>query len=229
MSCPFAVDDGAYVLGALSPSERAAFEQHLGTCPACRDAVTAMAVLPGLLGRLDPRVAIASLTPDPTTAAPPTLLSGLLRAAVQERRAQRRRRARYAVAAAVAAIALAAGVGFAVDASQRPAAPSLVAEAQMVPLLAKVPVTAKIGLSEVDGGTQIAMTCTYNAGREGRWTLRLIVFSRVGGDTGQQVGTWTAYEGQTLSLTALTHLAPAEISRIELQRADHTPLLAWTP
>jgi RNA polymerase sigma factor (sigma-70 family) len=34
MSCPFTVDDGAYVLGALA-AERAAPEQHLGTCPAC--------------------------------------------------------------------------------------------------------------------------------------------------------------------------------------------------
>jgi hypothetical protein len=52
VKCPHAHDDGAYVLGALSPAERSAFEKHLATCAECRDAVAEVAVLPGLLGRL---------------------------------------------------------------------------------------------------------------------------------------------------------------------------------
>ena len=32
MSCPFAHDDAAYVLGALSPGERLEFERHLAGC-----------------------------------------------------------------------------------------------------------------------------------------------------------------------------------------------------
>jgi anti-sigma factor RsiW len=32
-------DAGAYVLGALEPSEQAAFEGHLASCPSCRDEV----------------------------------------------------------------------------------------------------------------------------------------------------------------------------------------------
>ena len=35
MSCPFAQDDAAYVLGALSPAERLEFERHLGGCDDC--------------------------------------------------------------------------------------------------------------------------------------------------------------------------------------------------
>ena len=53
IGCEYAHDDGAYVLGALSPAERAAYERHLSTCSACREAVAEIAVLPGLLGRLD--------------------------------------------------------------------------------------------------------------------------------------------------------------------------------
>ena len=54
MRCEHEHDDGAYVLGALSPAERAAYERHLATCSFCREAVADIAVLPGLLGRLDP-------------------------------------------------------------------------------------------------------------------------------------------------------------------------------
>ena len=54
MRCEHEHDDGAYVLGALSPAERAQYERHLATCSFCREAVAEIAVLPGLLGRLDP-------------------------------------------------------------------------------------------------------------------------------------------------------------------------------
>ena len=39
MRCEHEHDDGAYVLGALSPAERVAYERHLATCSFCREAV----------------------------------------------------------------------------------------------------------------------------------------------------------------------------------------------
>ena len=42
------------MLGALAPAERADYERHLAGCAACRESVAELAVLPGLLGRLDP-------------------------------------------------------------------------------------------------------------------------------------------------------------------------------
>jgi predicted anti-sigma-YlaC factor YlaD len=53
MKCPQTLEVGAYVLGALVPAERDAFEKHLGECAICRDEVAELAVLPGLLGRID--------------------------------------------------------------------------------------------------------------------------------------------------------------------------------
>jgi|GEM_PF-4992781 len=44
-----------YVLGALSPAERHAFEEHLSQCHPCRDDLASVAGLPGLLARLIPR------------------------------------------------------------------------------------------------------------------------------------------------------------------------------
>jgi len=66
MRCDYAHDDGAYVLGALSPAERSGYERHLAACPACREAVAEIAVLPGLLGRLDSATALQLLAdPEP--------------------------------------------------------------------------------------------------------------------------------------------------------------------
>ncbi len=49
---PYREWDAAYVLGALSPHDRRAFEQHLATCAACREAVAELAGMPGILGML---------------------------------------------------------------------------------------------------------------------------------------------------------------------------------
>ncbi len=53
MRCPQTIEVGAYVLGALVPAERDTFEKHLATCAICREEVAELAVLPGLLGRID--------------------------------------------------------------------------------------------------------------------------------------------------------------------------------
>lgn len=52
MTCQQAHQDGSYVLGCLSPSERTEFEQHLTECEDCRRSVRELAVIPELLGRL---------------------------------------------------------------------------------------------------------------------------------------------------------------------------------
>ncbi|HEV7146018.1 MAG TPA: zf-HC2 domain-containing protein [Pedococcus sp.] len=44
--------DAAYVLGALSPTERREFEDHLATCAPCRTAVADFAGMPALLAQL---------------------------------------------------------------------------------------------------------------------------------------------------------------------------------
>ncbi|TDW24013.1 anti-sigma factor family protein [Kribbella kalugense] len=49
MTCPETMSIGAYVLGALEPSERRATEEHVATCPTCRETLLQFAHLPGLL------------------------------------------------------------------------------------------------------------------------------------------------------------------------------------
>jgi len=49
--------------GALSPTERAEYERHLAGCQSCRESVAALAVLPGLLSRLDSAAAASAHYP----------------------------------------------------------------------------------------------------------------------------------------------------------------------
>src|SRR5262249_39687424 len=113
MTCEHALDDGAYVLGALSPAERAQFERHLPGCAACRESVAPPALLPGLLGRLDRAGAVAlHAGPAPATLSP-TVLPRVLAATVRQRRVDERRarRRRTILAAVVAAVVMILLVG----------------------------------------------------------------------------------------------------------------------
>jgi len=141
MRCEYAHDDGAYVLGALSPAERAAFERHMADCPACREAVAEIAVLPGLLGRLDPvaarqllapgfddegvglegdmvgppRPALAVVAGGPDSGGEAKVTALMTAAASVRRQAQRKRRLRNAgTALAAACLALVVGIGIGV-------------------------------------------------------------------------------------------------------------------
>jgi anti-sigma factor RsiW len=52
---PWRLETGAYLLGALDPSERRTFEEHLRTCVTCGQELTALAGLPGMLARVAER------------------------------------------------------------------------------------------------------------------------------------------------------------------------------
>ncbi|MFD7310756.1 anti-sigma factor family protein [Promicromonospora sp. NPDC059942] len=103
--------DAAYVLGALSPSDRRAYERHLAECAACRAAVAELAGLPGLLGTISPAHAQALVeeAPDPAVSPGPADVVPLTSLARAARRSRLRRRALGAVAASVLVVAGAVG------------------------------------------------------------------------------------------------------------------------
>ncbi|MGK5674144.1 anti-sigma factor family protein [Micromonospora sp. URMC 106] len=224
--CEFAHDDGAYVLGALAPAERAAYERHLAGCAACRQAVAEIAVLPGLLGRLDP-AGLEQFVPPPENPRVPELLTAARERRRRERSAARRRYALTALAAA--ALALVVGVGTAALLPREAVAPppGEVRMVAMEPVAGTVPVHAEIALTGTDWGTEVRMRCGYDAraGYAKAYAFRLVAHGRDGAT--EQVASWLAAPGDDLRITGATRFTDAELVRITLHRADGPPLLTY--
>ncbi|WP_432487672.1 anti-sigma factor [Kineococcus sp. SYSU DK018] len=213
---PFSLDAGAYVLGALPPAEREAFEEHLAGCAGCRGAVEDLAGLPGLLSRV-PAEAVAA--PDEGAAAPlrapGTLLPQLLRTV----RARRRRRRLLLAGGAVAACLLTGAGAVALLPDPGAAGPARSLE----PLL-PVPLTATAQLTEAAWGTQVDLVCAYASdGAEEASTYALVVTDTDGND--QRIGTWTAHPGRDARLSGATALTPEQIAAVEVRTLQGTAVL----
>ena len=101
---------GVYVLGAISPADRARVSRHLASCPRCRDEVGGLAGLPALLRKvpLADALQLSEGRPYDPPGPPEPVLDGLL-----SRVAAVRRRRRWSLAAAAAVLAAAAAAGWA--------------------------------------------------------------------------------------------------------------------
>jgi Putative zinc-finger len=248
--CQYQHDDGAYVLGALSPVERARFEHHLASCAACRDAVAEIAVLPALLSRVtldDLRLPAEgsrepSTEPQPEPAPQPDqLMAGLVDAARAKRRRDRWVAGwRYAATAvAAAAVALAVGIGLptappAPDARRATPAPtpaptsaSPVALVAMTPVRSGISVQAEVGLRSGAWGTEVILHCWYpdRGGRTGPFVYQLVAYGP--NDKADPIGSWISGPGDDVRMTAITRYSIADLTRIELVGSRGTALLDY--
>jgi hypothetical protein len=233
MRCEHEHDDGAYVLGALSPAERAAYERHLATCSFCREAVADIAVLPGLLGRLDP-ADFAKLL-DPTLSPPPpparNRVPDLVTAAQTTRRRERKQmRVRVlstALAAAVVALIVGVGAVFLMDDGTPPGPPPPGEVVAMTPVGNSIPVSARLSLDGAAGGTKINLVCFYHKSSPSMkpYTVRLMAYGP--DEETEQLGSWVAAPGKEFSMAGVTHFSGGNLSRLELVRNDGTTLLAY--
>ena len=170
MSCEFEYDDGAYVLGALSPADRQAFEAHLSGCDRCQRSVRELAGLPGLLARVD-----AGVLESPAADVP--VPAGVLPALLRDVRTERRRRTWLTAGAAAAAAVVVATATFTLaglnDSGDGPsAAPSATSSSTatgrpMAPVGDVKGVRATLDLAPVAWGTKLDLVCSY-AGRDVR-------------------------------------------------------------
>jgi hypothetical protein len=229
MRCEHEQDDGAYVLGALSPAERAAYERHLATCSFCREAVADIAVLPGLLGRLDP-ADFAKLL-DPTLSQPaPNRMPDLVSAAQSTRRRERKKlRVRVlstSLAAAVVALVVGVGAVFWMGADQ-PQTPPTGPTVAMTAVAGEVPVSAQINLTGLSGGTRVDLKCSYHKTSPSMksYTIWLMAYGP-DGET-DAMGSWVASPGKEFSMSGVTHFVGANLSRLALVRNDGKALLAY--
>lgn len=227
MSCAHAHDDAAYVLGALSPTERLEFERHLDTCDECSRSVRSFAGMPGLLDLVD-----ASVLEDPPAdpPLPATLLPALNRAVDV-----RRRRRTFAIAglAAAAAAVAALAVPLVVGGDEPPvsgpptssptSSPTTEVETHAMAPQGAVPIEATLGLEQVTWGTRMLLTCTYDKD----WgdielpdeVDYLMYVTAADGHT-EQVGSWKSVSGTTMRVPAATAVARDDITSVEVRTTD---------
>jgi hypothetical protein len=163
------------------------------------------------------------------------VLPRVLAAAEQQRRFARRRgrrrRAIFSAAFALAALMLVVGVGMIVHMHDIQATPPVAMAAMRPAQEAWNPVSADVGVTAAPGGSMLYMTCWYANGgttAESPYVLRLVVYDK--SHQPETIGTWSADPGERLTVTGRTHLTPAQIDRVELQRVDtNSTLLWWTP
>lgn len=237
MSCVMAHLDGAYVLGALGPADRAAYAAHLPDCATCTQAVQDLAGLPGLLTMVDP--GDVDLAGSPPVAAPPFLLPALVR----EARAVARRRTWRAVAGgAAASLVIGASGAWALGAgplgTSRVAAPTTstssgapTAPPRVMTPLGQDVLTATVAVVPVVWGTRLDLTCTWadldtdtgHAYHDASAAYALVVRTR-GGRT-EQVATWQGLPGTTMHVTGSTATPRADIVEVEVRSASGAVVL----
>lgn len=215
---PFRYDDGAYVLGALSSQQRAAFEEHLGSCAACRARVAEIEAVPVQLAVLQPADFLADEhLADHVEQPPDTLWPGLLRRATAERRRRRWVLTSLGAVAAACVLALAIVLWPHPSSTGQPAPRALVA-------VVRSPVKADATLVAKTWGTQIELHCRYSGGGDRDLPYLLVVQDRHGKT--QDLGTWTLPPGGDIRFSAGTALRPSQISRVDVALLDGTPILS---
>jgi hypothetical protein len=218
MTDRFTYDAGPYVLGALPPEDRRAFEEHLEVCAHCQAEVREFAGLPGLLSRLPSGELPAVLEGDPEPAAPVSVLPALLHG-VGVQRSQRRRRA--LVVGIAAGLVVAAGSAVATEVVVSPSTVVVAQQPAGLPFTqtSNVPVSAEATLTDVPGGTRIAMTCRYTGpvdGNEREYKLRLV--PKDGGKP-QWLGSWPVWSTDTYQATVVAPVARDKIGSLEVINA----------
>ncbi len=218
---------GAYILGALEPVDRAPVEAHLPFCTACRDQLSSIAGLPGLLSHLRPEdldvaEATANGSQDSTLTAPG---ADLLRRTLHElasRQRHKRIRTRV-VGTAASVVVLTAGAGITTTLSTpntpHPAAFTTVAATDPSSHAAVV-----FELHPQPWGTAVTVRLQHiPAGTH----CRLITIDRHGRQ--QTISSWQAdYDGGA-SITAASDLTPTDIATLQITTATgHTIISAPT-
>lgn len=210
--------DAAYVLGALSPADRRAYEEHQAECALCRDAFAELAPTVGLLSRVS-AVRAREIDADADGPGPGAGLRGALVAQARRRRLRRRTAWGLGLAAAVLVVG-AVAVPVTLAAVAPPPSFALTD-------VAGVPIQASVRLTDTPWGTRIDLVCVYTGevldAPEGGWPYALAVVDGAGDST--MLSTWRAAPGSRTELSAGTDLAVTDIGAVEIRTVDGSDVL----
>jgi len=217
-------NDAAYVLGALSPVDRQAYELHLRDCPDCRACVQRLAGMPGLLA-----LTTAEAVEGPGPQVPPTLLPGLIARVGADRR-RRRWLIGGALAASMAIVAtlvsllvLRAPTPAATTAATTTAAAEPLSMTQVLP----GPMTASVELDAKKWGTAITVDCKYAEYADTSVSYDLAVIDIDGHVS--QAGTWRAVAGASMRVATATSVPREHIAAVEVRLPNGRTILRTGP
>jgi predicted anti-sigma-YlaC factor YlaD len=215
--------DAAYVLGALSVSDRREFDLHLSTCRSCRQSVNQLAPLPGMLAAV-PAPGVRAARPEAASRTDAVASAPRVRTARAERVRRRKRKGRMLLAAGVLGVMLlGGGAGYAIIMH----AGNSVAASESLHLepVARSGVRADLSITAMAAGTRLDWSCSYPPGVPLGHGYELTVIDADGVRT--VVSTWVGDgRSHTTGLSATTATPADEITRIELSAAGSGMLLA---
>lgn len=223
------LSDAAYVLGALSPSDRRAFEDHLRDCADCRESVQRLAGMPGLLA-----LATADAVEETGPPVPESLLPGLIVRVVAARR-----RRRWAVAglmaASIAVVVAVAGTlivrapteiaAGGTSTTSTSVAPTTTDNPEPMTQLLPGPMTASLELVDKKWGTAITVFCQYDQGVDSSVSYGLAVVDTSGKVS--SAGSWRAVPGVTAKVSTATAVPRDQIEYVEVQLPDGRTILRY--
>ena len=229
--------DAAYVLGALGPNDRRAYEQHLTNCPTCTAAVAELAGMPGLLRKLSMEDAEALLAvPDDAHLREQEHQPDLLQRLATTANKRRRRVRGTALALTVGAAAILTFGGIFIGASLTPSAniaQSPVTSAPTGTAVMMTPVepgtmTATLTVSTKAWGTRFDWTCNYvnvNGSSSSAKSYNMVMTDTSGIET--VIATWSAtHKPRATELASSSSIATSRIRRIEIRVVEtNTPLV----
>jgi hypothetical protein len=203
MTCDFREYVAAYVLEALEPDESARLQEHLATCAACQEELTAVAWIPPLLPLVDAaqveRLDGASEEP------PPRLLERLIAEIAREARTPRGRR----VTAMIGAAALLLGAGGLSTAARLSSGHHQTSTIEAVD--ARTHVRVAVTVSGRSWGTQLGLTLT---GAYPNGTCSLVARSDDGrSDT---AATWVASANGTANVPGATSIPSGHLTELDV-------------
>lgn len=212
---PFTQWDAAYVLGALSPTDRSDYEEHLSGCAECRAALAELAGMPAMLDKVPAAEVLAMDLPEGGLAGEPPAPPA---ASVTPLRRAGRRRWATPLAAAAAALVIGGAGGYAISrAGEQPAdqrlAFSAVQDAQPVAM------TAVVDLVEGAQGTTVQVECQYATEGGAAYADYSIWVVSDSGDA-QEIRTWTAKPDKVMHPSGVTSLPVDRIGAVEIRRVD---------